>query len=283
MILVTGASGKTGRAVLRALTRRGERTRALTRQAVLDLPGEVVQGDLSRADDLARAMRGVDKVYHIPPNMFQNEVELGEIVLNAAQNAGVERFVYHSVLHPQTEEMPHHWNKLRVEERILRSGLNFTILQPCAYMQNILGYWDKITREGIYGVPYAVSTRLSLVDLEDVGEAAAKVLCEAGHAGATYELAGPQALSQDEIAQRIAEVLGKPVTAQALERGQWEASVRARGMVDYEVATLLKMFTYYEKYGFRGNPNMLRYLLGREPRTFADFLYRLLEGDWPDG
>ncbi len=59
----------------------------------------------------------------------------------SSQETALSHFVYHSVLHPQTEEMPHHWQKLRVEESLFRTHLPFTILQPCAYMQNLDIHW----------------------------------------------------------------------------------------------------------------------------------------------
>jgi uncharacterized protein YbjT (DUF2867 family) len=113
------------------------------------------------------------------------EVEIGEGVIVAACAAGVEHVVYHSVLHPQTEAMPHHWSKLRVEEKLFESGLAYTILQPAAYMQNVLAYWEAIMEHGVYPVPYAVEARLSMVDLEDVARSAALILTEPGHIGAT--------------------------------------------------------------------------------------------------
>ena len=92
--------------------------------------------------------------------------------------------------------MPHHWSKLPVEEMLFSSALDVTILQPTAYMQNCLSEWDRMVGSGIYRVPYPVETRLSLVDLDDVAEAAAIVLSDADHSGATYELVGTPPLSQ---------------------------------------------------------------------------------------
>ena len=119
---------------------------------------------------IRKATEGVRAVYHICPNMLPDEVGIGETVIAAATSAGIERFVYHSVLHPQTEKMPHHWHKLRVEEMLIESGLPFTILQPTAYMQNLLVAWQAIYEQGVYAVPYTVGSRLSLVDLADVAE-----------------------------------------------------------------------------------------------------------------
>ena len=101
------------------------------------------------------------------------------LITGAAGKTG--RAVIRSVFHPQVEAMPHHWRKMRVEEKLLASGLPFTILQPAAYMQNILAYWDDIAHRGRYALPYAPDSRLSSVDLEDVAQAAALVLTESGH------------------------------------------------------------------------------------------------------
>ena len=71
------------------------------------------------------------------------------------------------MLHPQIEAMPHHWEKMRVEEMLFAAGLDVTVLQPTAYMQNILGMARDIVEAG-FRVPYPVETPLSLVDLDDV-------------------------------------------------------------------------------------------------------------------
>ncbi len=185
------------------------------------------------------------------------------------------RLVYHSVLHPQIEAMPHHWNKLRVEEMLFSSPLDITILQPTAYMQNCLAEWDRMVGAGIYRVPYPVETRLSLVDLDDVAEAAAIVLTNAGHSGATYELVGTPPLSQIEIAETFGEALKKPVRAEAEAIESWDHRARAAGMDDHSRETLTKMFRAYARDGLKGNPNVLGWLLGRPPTSLARFATRI--------
>jgi uncharacterized protein YbjT (DUF2867 family) len=195
------------------------------------------------------------------------------LVTRAARAAGVEHFVFHSVLHPQAEAMPHHAHKLRVEEMVVESGLPFTILQPTAYMQNILAGWDGLLAQGVMRNPYPIETKLSLVDLEDVAEVAAKVLTESGsvHRGATYELVGTAPLAQTEVAQILSEALGQPVRAGSESVEAWETRARTAGLGDYQCETLIKMFRYYERHGLVGNPNTLRWLLGREPTSLAEF------------
>lgn len=280
MILVTGAAGKTGRAAIHALASRGEAVRALVHrpeqaQSVLDLGATTVTcGDMRLRADLEVAVQGVRAVYHICPNMSPDETAIGQTLIEAARAGGVEYFVYHSVLHPQTEAMPHHWSKLRVEEALFESGLAYAILQPAAYMQNLLAYWEQIVEQGILAVPYAADTRLGMVDLQDVAEAAAIVLTESRHQGATYELAGPDTLTQTETATVLAEQLGRPVQVQVVSLQSWERMARASGLGAYQVGTLVRMFQYYENYGFWGNPRVLSWLLGRPPATLAAFVSR---------
>lgn len=279
MILVTGAAGKTGRAIIQALTKRGETVRALVHRsdqvASLKALGvdDVFVGDLLDQSVIRQAVQDVRAIYHIAPNVSPDEATIGRNVIAAARSANVERFVFHSVLHPQIEAMPHHWLKMRVEELLLASGLPFTILQPTAYMQNVLANWNQILN-GKYPIPYSPETRLSLVDLEDVAEAAAIVLTENGHIGATIELVGTEAMSQLAIASTLADQLGRQVEAEVISLEDWERVARSSGLGDYQILTLIKMFGYYERHGFTGNPNALKCLLGRRPTSFVEFVKR---------
>lgn len=282
MILVTGAAGKTGQAILRKLSAGGETVRALVHRSdqcsmVRKLGVEdILVGDMGDQAIGRRATQGARAVYHICPNVSPDEVVIGKGLIEAAQSAEVERFVFHSVLHPQIEAMPHHWLKMHFEECIFESGLSYTILQPTVYMQNVLAHWDQITEQGIYAVPYAVDTCLSMVDLDDVAKTAALVLTEAGHAGATYELVGTSAISPNEIASVLSRQIGRSVRAEKVSLPSWERQARVGGLGNYQVETLIKMFRYYERYGFLGNSRVLSELLGRPPNRFDDFVERFV-------
>ena len=275
MILVTGAAGKTGRAVIEALATQGEPVRALVRRPAEGLAAqEVIVGDMRAPDTLVQAMRGVQSVYFICPNINPDEIGLGQLAIQAAKAAGVDHFAYHSVLHPQVEAMPHHWQKMRVEEQLFKSGLAYTILQPAAYMQNMLAYWPQIVTEGVYRLPYGPETRLSLVDLKDVAAAAALVLTRPGHFGATYELVGTEPLAQTEVAMILGQALERPVQVEATPLAEWARQAQTAGLGEYQLDTLLKMFEYYDRFGFEGNPNVLSWLLGRNPTSLAEFVGR---------
>ncbi len=144
-------------------------------------------------------------------------------------------------------------------------------------MQNVAAYWDQILEHGRYPVPYSPETRLSLVDLEDVAQAAAIALTEPGQIGATIELVGTPAMSQIEIVETLSGQLGRPVTAEVVPLDAWERTARASGMGDHQVRALTRMFYYYEKYGLMGNSNALHCLLRREPMSFAGFVRRIIQ------
>lgn len=288
MILVTGAGGKTGKALVGSLARAGAQVRALVhrseqREVLRSLGAEEVHvGDMLRPKVLDEATRGVESIYHICPNMSSDELAIGKKVIAAAQARGVRRIVYHSVLHPQVKKMPHHWAKLKVEEALFESGLDYVIFQPTAYMQNILAYWPAILSEGVYALPYNAQTRLSLVDLEDIAEAARRVLMTREYDGGTYELVGTMPLSQAEVAEIISKQIHRPVRFEMVSRSAWEQAARAQKMSEYAVQTLLRMFEYYEFYGMWGNPLALRLILGRNPTTLDEFIGKVVHSHRPD-
>jgi uncharacterized protein YbjT (DUF2867 family) len=284
MILITGAGGKTGKAVIKALIARGATVRTFVRSSAYETNlkamgvGDVVIGEMNDPQALSHAMQGADAVYHICPNVSPHETAFGKAMIDAATRAGVQRFVYHSVLHPQIEAMPHHWSKMRVEEMLFGSKLDVTILQPTAYMQNSLAEWDHMIGDGIYRVPYPVETRLSLVDLDDVAQAAATVLTNDGHVGATCELVGTAPMSQIDIAETFGRVLQRGIRAEAEPIEARDDRARAVGIDDNQRATLIKMFRAYARDGLKGNPNVIGWLLGRPPTSLAAFAERIAGG-----
>jgi uncharacterized protein YbjT (DUF2867 family) len=215
--------------------------------------------------------------------MSPDEIVIGKLVIGEARNAGVEHFVYHSVLHPQTEKMNHHWQKLRVEEMIFESGLPFTILQPAPYMQNLLANWNRMVEHGVLRIPYSIDSKLSFVDLDDIAEAIKVVLTEPGHDYAIYELAGTLPMSHIEVAEIWSRVLNREVHAEKEDVGGWrfraerrERSARAQSKRDeYTTENLTRMFAYYDQWGLMGNPKVLRWLLRREPTSIEAFVKRV--------
>ena len=280
MILVTGAAGKTGLAVLHALKARGLDARALIRRSEQkDLviragAKQVAVADLEDAAALRVTLEGASALYLIIPNVHPHEFEMATTVIEAAKTAGVSRLVYHSVMLPKIKAMPHHWQKWQVEESLPASRMDYTILQPASYMQNILAYWPNIVNEGRLALPHSPDAVFSPVDLEDVAEASARVLSEAGHSGATYELAGPERLSSRDMALAVSHLLGRQISVEQIQIEDWKRSLDSGSLSAYAGEALSRMFAYYDQYGFAGDPSELRRLLKRPATNFTEFLKR---------
>jgi uncharacterized protein YbjT (DUF2867 family) len=279
VILVTAAGGKTGRHVIAALRARGLDVRALARtERVHELRTngvETVVADMLDASQLADAVAGTDAVIHIGPAFHPREAAMGEMVVDAAAAAGVARFVQFSVYHPQIEFLLNHQSKLRVEDYLVASGLDYTILQPMHYMQNFDPV--QIARDGVFRLQYSLVSSLAFVDLADVAEVAARVVSETGHSHATYPLCGSDVLTGADIAQLISERARKPVVAEQLTIDDFiNAISQDHPLPPYTIDGLHRLFTYYGLHGITGNPNVLRWLLGREPTTFARYVERRL-------
>jgi uncharacterized protein YbjT (DUF2867 family) len=280
MILLTGAGGKTGKALIKTLSKVESVCAFVRREEQVSVvkslgASKAIVGDMRNESAIRSAMQGVKAVYHVCPNMSPDELVIGKLIISEAQKAGVEHFVYHSVLHPQTEKMTHHWQKLRVEEMIIDSGLPFTILQPAPYMQNLLAGWKSIVEDGILHVPYSVDSKFSFVDLENLAEAAKIVLTEPNHKNAIYELAGTLPMSHVEVAEIFGRILNHEVRAEREEIGDWR--LRTTGMNEYSIENLVRMFEYYDQWGLVANPNVLSWLLNREPASFEAFIERTIK------
>jgi len=280
-ILLTAANGRTGRAVLRALANRGADVKAFLRDEAqwpaLNGLGATsfAVGDMEDTSTINAAMASCETVIHIGPPMHPNEVEITSRFIDAALAHGVSRFVYYSVMHPLRRAVRHHRLKLDAEETLIESGLPYSIVQPMRYMQHLGLIWNKVLETGIHAMPFNIDVRFNVADLRDLAEATAIVATQSGHLYATYELAGPEALSQRDMAAVISRVLGREIRAEALSLKQMEKNARAAGAGDDRVTQMLTMNRHYDQFGFRGNPNVLRWLLAREPNTFENYVKRL--------
>ena len=277
-ILVTGASGRTGRAVISALNKRGAFVRAFIRceevgDELLALgASEIALGDLFDDTSLAKAVSGVAQVIHICPPMNSGEADLAKKMTDLCLKNNIDRLVLYSVLHPLLSDVRHHNLKLQAEEYLVNSGQVYTILQPGRYMQHHVPIWKEIMETGKHAMPFSIETKFNIVALADLAEAAAKVLTEEGHEAATYQMAGPQALSQIDMARIISEVTGKSIIAEAKSIDVYRAGVEKAGMPADRIEQLCIMNGHYDKHGLVGNSNVLEWLLGRPATDFATYI-----------
>ena len=279
-ILVTAANGNQGKLLIPRLLAAGESVRASVQSeasaAALRRTGvtDVVVGDLADPRVLQSAVRGVGKIYHVGPTLSPSERAVGFAMVDAAAAEGVSHFVMSSVLHAITTDLVQHEVKRDIEEHLLSSGLDFTILQPTNYM---LAHRLKPAFErGVFELTWSLDRRQSLVEIGDIAEVAAIVLADsARHVGATYELASAGWYTAHDLADIIARVIGRPVVA-----GELDVEVFATRMFGdirgedraYRLRAMRAISARYSSNDFVGNPNVLTWLLGRTPTSFEAFV-----------
>jgi uncharacterized protein YbjT (DUF2867 family) len=293
-VLVTGANGRTGRAIVQALARANSPQSPVLVRAFLRDPAqwptlaalgasEHAIGDMADAASVERALEGCDALVHVGPPMHPDEKTMTANFVAAAQRQKLRHFVYYSVLQPLRREVRHHRLKLETEELVVESDLPYTIVQPTRYMQHLENIWKAVSEQGVHGMPFSTRVRFNVADLADLAEATARVVAESApgaarpgaHLFATYELAGPEALSQDDMAAILTEVLGRAVVARAVPLEEMRAKARTAGLGDDRIEQMTVMNRHYDAHGMRGNPNVLRMLLGREPTTYRQYAQRL--------
>jgi uncharacterized protein YbjT (DUF2867 family) len=291
MILVTAAYGNQGQRLIPLLARAGKTVRAMRASGDLQAmkalgAAEAIHGDASDPATLARAMDGVETVYHVGPSLHPREREMGLAVVDAAEAAGVKHLVFSSVLHAIESSLIQHRAKLAIEQRIIGSRVNWTILQPTNYMLPAWSY--PVFRTEVFRLWWALDRRQSLLVLDDFAEVSAKVILEGRHHhGATYELSSADCLTAYEIADIFAKITGRPVKAEEVSPDDFMVKYRRHPSIDAKLAAgetvTAKDFPYefevfraigacYTKSDFIGNPNVLTWLLGRKPTSVEEYL-----------
>jgi uncharacterized protein YbjT (DUF2867 family) len=275
MILVTGASGSAGGAVLKEVAKTNKPFKAMyrSREDAARVPAGIpaVIADFADKPSLLRALEGVDTVYLVC-SPVRELVELEGNMVDACREAGVRHVVLNSALGAgdYSKSFPS-WHR-KVEEKLKASGLEYTILRPNSFMQNILTYYAPSIRT--QGAFYAAmgNARTSFIDVRDIAVVATKTLTVPGHAGKTYELNGPEALTYAEVAERISRASGRTVKYLDIPVEQQKRSMLDQRMPEWQVTALLDLQAYYT--GGKGGEvdDVLATILGRSPTTIDQFL-----------
>lgn len=276
MVLVVGATGKFARLVVPELLRRGAGVRALVRDAaraehvrLLGAP-EVVVADLREPRSLSEAVRGVDGVFHIGPAFAPDESAMGVALVEAAVRGRVRKFVFSSVIQPTNVRLGNHASKVPVEDAIYSSNLEYTVLHPANFLQNLAGAWPSVVREGRFAEPFPIHARIARVDYRDVAEVAAIAFTEERLAFATLELAAGM-YSRNDIAAAMSEELGRSVEAAECSFEEWAGKVRLPYNED-QMRALAGVYHHYGAYGLGGNSLTLTAALGRSPRSLRRYI-----------
>jgi uncharacterized protein YbjT (DUF2867 family) len=276
MILVTGATGNTGRSLVQQLVSMGMRVRAVVRNRaktgdIAAAGAEIAVADLSRPETLAPALIGIDKAYLMTAADPQ-QVMLHSNFIRAAKQAGVRHIVRHSVrgADPDSPVKLARWHAAS-EKELEDSGIAWTHLQPVYNMQNFLKFAATIQSRGAFYAPMK-DAALSIVDARDVAAVAAAVLVDnAPHQRKTYLITGPEPLTFVDVAAQLSAALGKPVQYVDIARENARQAMLQTGMPEWYIEDLLGFYDFYSTGAGAAVSDVVARITGQPGRTFRQF------------
>jgi len=232
---------------------------------------EAVLADYSDKQSLLKALDGVTSVFVVCSPIPQL-VELESKMLDACKECGVKHVVLNSALGAGDygKSFPA-WHR-KVEDKLKATGMSYTILRPNGFLQNIVAYnAPSIRAQGAF---YAAMghAKVSYLDVGDIAVVAVKALQGGAHAGKTYEMNGPEALSNEELAKRISKVAGRTVNYVDIPELAQREAMLGLGMPEWQVTALLELQQYYKQGGGAKTDGMLQALIEREPVTLDQYL-----------
>jgi uncharacterized protein YbjT (DUF2867 family) len=273
--LIIGATGNAGGLVTPALLERGESVRCLVRteekaQPLRDAGAEVVIGDLEDPGSLSAAFAGIDTVFSViavSPNIEQQ----GKNLVEAAVNAKVDHFVRYALI--QNE----HIGKLRsgksqavVDDMLRNSGLDYTIILPHSYMQNLMLAAATIQSDSAFYLPYGTG-KVGLMDLRDVAEVAVEALTTDGHKGKSYTITGPESISMHEVAKSLSKAIGRTISYVDVPPQAVQEGMLAFGMGEWLVDEYLQYYEVFKNNQANFTSDDFENVMGRKPRSIDDF------------
>jgi uncharacterized protein YbjT (DUF2867 family) len=280
--LVVGAAGRFAGLVVPALARRGVHPLGFVRRseeaekARNSGASEIVVGDLRDRSSVEAALSGVERVFYISPVFQGDEAEIGIGFVEAAQRAGVRRIVFSTVIHPSLD-LRNHASKRPIENAILQSGLDYTLLRPAVFYQNLAAAWPAILESGVLAEPFSSASLIARVDYRDVAEVAAMALTGDDLLNGTFDLSADRGKNREEVAAIASTVSGRLIKAAAVDFEEWFAKAHLP-YNDRQKQQLAAMYAHYDRHGLRGNALTLRAILGREPRSMQSFFADLVAG-----
>lgn len=277
-VLVTGATGRTGRLLVAALRRDGRVVRALVRaSSAIPAEWEGVElgvGDLADPGSLRAAMAGVGTLVLLSPMDPQLD-RLEAAALEAAREAGVGHVVKMSTTVPALDSPISWWRAhARAEELLRTSGLPWTVVRPNGIAFFLLDYAASVRDEGVLRT-CAPDGRMALIDPRDIADVVAAVVASPQRfAQRVLEISGPQALSYDDVAAMLGALLEREVRHVAVSEDEVRSRLLAAGRPEWEVDGVVANMgmTRGDAYGFDRVTPTVREVTGHEPRTVEEFL-----------
>jgi len=275
-ILITGATGNIGTTLTELLSAQKVPFRAMVRSSkdvskLAALEGaELVVGDFNDEETVANALKGMERAFLLTNSSAQAESQQSTFV-DLASRAGTKHIVKLSQWAAEANSpvrfLRYH---AAVEQRIKGSGLAYTFLRPNLFMQGLLGFRESIAKQGKFFAAIG-ENRISAVDVRDIAAVAAAALTEDGHEGKTYNLTGPEALTHQEMADKLSVALGRQIEFVDVPPEVMRGALAAAGIPDWQADGVIEDYAHYSRGEAAAVATGVQDATGKPPRSFAEF------------
>lgn len=275
-ILVTGATGNIGKELTQQLVAQKVPFRAMVRadkdaEALNALDGvEAVIGDFDDAASIAEALKGVERAFLLTNSSEQAEEQQLRFV-DAATSAGVKHIVKLSQW-AADHDSPVRFLRYHavVEQKIRESGMDYTFLRPNLFMQGLLSMREPIVTQRKFFAPIG-DAKISVVDVRDIAAVAAAALTGEGHKGKVYNLTGSEALTHQEIAEKLSHALNREITFVDIPPEAMRETLASVGFPAWQADGLIEDYAHYKRGEAASVETGVQDATGKPPHSFEDF------------
>lgn len=274
-ILITGATGNVGTELIKQLAARKVPFRAMVR-AITEKPladvesAEIVRGDFNDQQTVTDAMNGIERAFLLTNSSKQAETQQSKFV-EAASRAGIKHIVKQSQwaadLNSPVRFLRYH---AAVEQKIKDAGIAYTFLRPNLFMQGLLGFRETIVKHGKFFAAIG-NAKISAVDVRDIAAVAAAALTEDDHEGKTYNLTGPEALSHQEMAEKLADALNRQIQFVDISPEAMRETLISVGFPTWQADGLIEDYAHYSRGEASEVALGVQDATSKPPRSFDDF------------
>jgi uncharacterized protein YbjT (DUF2867 family) len=274
-ILITGATGNVGSQVVKQLSSFSGIVRAAVQSKnraddIKNTKAELVEMNFNKSETIEAAFKGIQKLFLLTP-FVPDMVEMSKNLIREAKKANVNHIVKQSAFGSDLEDGIT-MNKLhrQVEEAIESSGINYTFLRPMSFMQNYLGLSNSIKSQGVFYAPLKDS-RTSFVDVRDIAAVAVEALTKSGHENKAYDITGPEAVSNYDIANILSKTTGRKITYVNISDDDARKGMKENGMREWTINALMELYNL-QKAGKATHVSLdVERATNRKPISFEQF------------
>ena len=276
MICITGAGGTVGSEVVKQLelAKVPFRVAYFSKEkvnAALAKGLNAVIIDYNHPETLRTAFQGCDKLFLLGPNAL-NQTQLELNAVEAAKAVGVQHIVKQSVMGAEDEAFSLALIHRPVEQAIEASGMTWTFLRPNSFMQNVVTFMSETIKAESAFYSASGEAKIAHIDVRDIAAVAVRALTEPTHAGQAYTLTGPEALTYDELAQKLSVVLGRSISHISLPPEDLKHGMLAEGLPDAIADRMLDLERYYREDQASRITNDVQRVTGQESRQFTQYI-----------